>query len=65
MGLKRGMVRVAVVQAGSVVMDKEGTLEKTERLAIEASEKGAKIVLFPEAFIPCYPRGLSFGAVVG
>lgn len=65
MGLKRGTVRVAVVQAGSVVMDKEGTLEKTERLAIEASEKGAKIVLFPEAFIPCYPRGLSFGAVVG
>jgi nitrilase len=46
-------------------MDKEGTPEKTEKFAIEASEKGAKIVLFSEAFIPCSPRGLSFGAVVG
>lgn len=26
---------------------------------------GAKIVVFPESFIPAYPRGLSFGFVVG
>jgi len=65
MGLKRGTVRVAVVQAASVIMDKEGTLKKIEELTLEASERGAKIILFPEAFIPCYPRGLSFGAVVG
>src|SRR5262249_22631535 len=26
---------------------------------------GAELVLFPEAFIPGYPRGLSFGAIVG
>jgi nitrilase len=31
----------------------------------EAAAQGAKLVLFPEAFIPAYPRGLSFGAVVG
>jgi nitrilase len=31
----------------------------------QAAEQGAKLVLFPEAFIPAYPRGLSFGMVVG
>ena len=56
---------VAVVQAGSVVMNKEKTVQKTVELLEEASEKNAKIILFPEAFIPAYPRGMSFGAVVG
>lgn len=65
MGLKSGTVRVAVVQAASVIMDKEGTLRKIEQLTEQAAGEGAKIVLFPEAFIPCYPRGLSFGSVVG
>ena len=31
----------------------------------EAPHKGARLVLFPEAFISGYPRGLDFGAVVG
>jgi nitrilase len=31
----------------------------------EAAAEGAQLVLFPEAFIPAYPRGLSFGTVVG
>ena len=65
MGLKSGTVRVAVVQAASVIMDKEGTLQKIEQLTEQAAGEGAKIVLFPEAFIPCYPRGLSFGSIVG
>ncbi|GAB1400902.1 carbon-nitrogen hydrolase family protein [Aminivibrio sp.] len=65
MGLKSGTVRVAVVQAASVIMDKEGTLRKIEQLTEQAAGEGAKIVLFPEAFIPCYPRGLSFGSIVG
>jgi nitrilase len=57
--------RVAVVQAASVAFDQERTLEKVQRLAREAAEKGAKLVLFPEAFISAYPRGLDFGAVIG
>lgn len=58
-------VKVAVVQAAPILFDREATLEKTCRLTEEAAAQGAKIILFPEAFIPAYPRGLGFGAVVG
>lgn len=57
--------RVAVVQAGSEVMDKEKGVEKTIKLIDEAAENDAKIIVFPEAFIPAYPREMTFGAVVG
>lgn len=57
--------KVAVVQAGSIVMDKEKCIEKAVDLIQEAGEQGAKIIVFPEAYIPAYPRGMSFGAVVG
>ncbi|MBO1510107.1 carbon-nitrogen hydrolase family protein [Metabacillus bambusae] len=65
MSKQRSNVRVAVVQAASVIMDKEASTEKAISLTLEAGEKGANIVVFPEAFIPAYPRGLSFGAKVG
>ena len=58
-------VKVAVVQAGSVIMNKQGCIEKASKLLIEAGQNGAQLVVFPEAFIPCYPRGMGFGAVVG
>ena len=57
--------RVAVVQAAPVLFDRDATVEKTCRLVTEAADQGAKLILFPEAFIPAYPRGFSFGMVVG
>ena len=43
-----------------------GGLGPTEDdLTRDAAKKGAKLVLFPEAFVSAYPRGLDFGAVVG
>jgi nitrilase len=57
--------KVAVVQAGSVVFDLERSLRKAEALAAEAASQGASLVVFPEAFLSAYPRGLTFGAVVG
>jgi nitrilase len=56
---------VAVVQDASVMLNRDASVQKTIDLALEAAAKGARLVLFPEAFIPGYPRGLSFGAVVG
>ncbi len=57
--------RVAVVQAAPAVFDCAATLAKVERLATEAAAGGAGLVLFPEAFISGYPRGISFGTVIG
>jgi nitrilase len=57
--------KVAVVQAAPVAFDRERTLKKVEALAREASAQGARLVLFPEAFVSAYPRGLDFGAVIG
>ena len=58
-------VTVAVVQAAPVLFDRAATVAKACQLTREAAAQGAQLVLFPEAFIPCYPRGLSFGMVVG
>lgn len=63
--VSRQLVTVAVVQASPIVFDREKTLEKVAKLTHEASATGAKIVLFPEAFISAYPRGLDFGSRVG
>lgn len=60
-----GTVRVAVVQCSSVILNVSATVTKLEKYAKEAAEKGAKLVVFPEAFISCYPRGTNFGVIVG
>jgi nitrilase len=57
--------KVAVVQAAPVVFDRERTLKKVQGLSEEAARQGARLVVFPEAFVSAYPRGLDFGAVVG
>lgn len=49
------VVKVACVQAESVVFDRAATIDKLEGIATEASGNGARLVLFPEAFIPVYP----------
>ena len=58
-------VRVAVVQAGSIPFDTGACVEKVVRLTADATAKGAKLVLFPEAFVAGYPKGLNYGLVVG
>lgn len=62
---KEATVRVAVVQAAAVPFDTEACVDKAVRLIGEAAATGAKVILFPEAFIPGYPKGLSYGLVVG
>ena len=58
-------VKVAVVQEPSIIMDKQKCIEKISLLTQEAAKNKVQLVLYPEAFIPAYPRGLYFGAKVG
>jgi nitrilase len=62
---ENGKVRVAVVQAGAVPFDTAACVEKAVKLTAQAAAKGAQVIVFPEAFIPGYPKGLSYGLVVG
>lgn len=59
------MIAVAVVQAAPVAFDKLRTLDKVADLASDAAQTGARLVVFPEAFVSAYPRGLDFGSVIG
>ncbi|PYE44334.1 carbon-nitrogen hydrolase family protein [Paenibacillus barcinonensis] len=53
--------RVAAVQASPVMLDLDATVEKTCRLVDEAAANGAKVIAFPEAFIPGYPWWIWMG----
>jgi len=55
----------ACIQAAPVAFDVARTLEKVRDLTADASRKGAKLILFPEAFVSAYPRGANFGAAIG
>ncbi|MEO1053693.1 MAG: carbon-nitrogen hydrolase family protein [Bacteroidota bacterium] len=59
------MTKVALIQASPAFFDLEGGLNKVSKWTGQAAEKGAQLVLFPEAYLPGYPRDFSFGAVVG
>lgn len=58
-------IKVGVVQATPVLFDLEKTIEKVGRLIEEGAKQNCDLLLLPESFIPAYPRGFSFGAVVG
>jgi len=58
-------VKVAAVQAASVLLDREATLVKLAALAEHAADQGARIIVFPEAFVPGYPASQVFGPVFG
>jgi nitrilase len=55
----------AVVQTAAVAFDADRTVEKLGDYAAKAASSGAKLVVFPEAFVGGYPKGLDFGARVG
>lgn len=58
-------VSVAVVQISPVMLNPEESIEKAATWSARAAGEGAELVLFPEAFVSAYPRGLTFGTRVG
>ena len=58
-------VIAAVVQDCPVVFDRDRTLDKIGALTTQAARTGARLIVFPEAFVSSYPKGLDFGARVG
>ncbi len=57
--------RAAVVQAASDPAGSGASAAKAARLISEAGAAGARLAVFPEAFIGGYPKGARFGAPVG
>nr|AAR97420.1 nitrilase [uncultured organism] len=53
--------KIAVVQAAPVFLDAKATVDKAIGLMAEAGAKGAKLLAFPEVFIPGYPWWLWLG----
>jgi nitrilase len=49
------VVKVACVQVEPAVFDRARTIDKIDELAADVTRNGARLALFPEAFIPVYP----------
>lgn len=47
--------RAIAVQASSVFLDRDATIEKVEDLVKKASKRGADLIVFPESYIPAFP----------
>lgn len=58
-------VKVAVIQDAPVFFDKEKTIQKVRAWAKKGAEQNCQLAVFPESFIPGYPRGFDFGTKVG
>ena len=58
-------VPVAVVQPTAFPFNPAGAVAEVGRLTRQAAQEGARLVLFPEAFVGGYPWGLRFGTSVG
>ena len=58
-------IKVGLVQESPVFFNKVETISKIEKLTKSYAAQGCDLLVFPESFIPGYPRGFTFGATIG
>jgi hypothetical protein len=56
--------KAASVQASPVFLDRQATVHRACHLMMEASKGGAKLVAFPETFVPGYPYETLFPGIL-
>jgi nitrilase len=62
MALAHQKYKVAAVQAAPAFLDLDASIERTVRLIDEAATNGARLIAFPETWIPGYPWWIWLGA---
>ena len=60
MGDTFAKIKAAAVQAAPVLLDREATVAKACRLIEEAGDAGARVIGFPEGYIPAHPYWYDF-----
>lgn len=63
--MKHQPARVAVVQAGTTLFDTPATLDRMQAHCEGVADQRPDLVVFPEAYVGGYPKGLDFGARLG
>lgn len=48
-------MKIAIIQQSPILLDLPRTIDKAVSLIGNAADKGAELVVFPEAFFPGYP----------
>lgn len=54
---KSRVIKVAAIQATSVILDADACVDKALLLLAEAARQGVQLAVFPETFVPLYPSG--------
>ncbi|MEL6698315.1 MAG: carbon-nitrogen hydrolase family protein [Bacteroidota bacterium] len=58
-------VNVSVIQSTPHFFQKSQTIQKVAEIVKTEAEKGSRLILFPESYIPGYPRGFTFESAIG